>query len=148
MADHLLNFIVLGRTSTPQHHRFVHSRNFRKLNETKFIEDLRQTPWHIIECFEDIEDAWHTWKCLFAEILNQHAPMRKFRAPKKSKQPWYDEQIEALKNLRDHYHRRATTGNLPDDWQNYRKARNRVTTMVRQKKKEYFTSTIENNKGD
>ena len=148
IADHLMNFIVLGRSNSPSHHRFVISRNFKNLDKAKFLNDLKEVPWHIIECFNDIEDAWYSWKVLFSEVINQHAPLRKFRAPKSPKTPWFDEKIESLKKVRDYYHRRATTGNLPKDWESYRNTRNQVTRLVRKSKKDYYTSLIDQNKGN
>ena len=143
-----MNFIVLGRTNIPNHHRFVMSRNFKNLDKSELKSDLEKVPWHVIECFNDIEDAWHSWKCLFTDIINKHAPLRKFRAPKSPKIPWYNDQIESLKKLRDYYHQRATTGNLQNDWENYRKTRNQVTNMVRKSKKEYYSSMIDQHKDD
>jgi hypothetical protein len=148
VADHLLNFTILGNSRTPANHRYIISRNFKHLSVEKLLQDLNQVPWHIIECFDCVNDAWYSWKSLFTEVINNHAPVRKFRAPKKPKIPWYDEDIESLKKIRDQYHRRATIGNLSEDWDCYRKTKNKVTALVRQRKKEYFTSMLEQNNGD
>ena len=148
IADHLMNYIILGKSNIPHHHRFIYSRNFKKVNEQNLIEDLKKVPWHMIECFEDIEDSWHAWKCLFNNVVNEHAPLRKFRAPKKQKIPWYDAKIDDLKAVRDQYHRRATMGNLAEDWLMYRNTRNKVTALVREAKRQYYTDMIHENKGD
>ena len=53
-----------------------------------------------------------------------------------------------MKKLRDYYHRRATIGNLEEDWRNYKKTRNKITAMVRESKREYYTTMIKANQGD
>ena len=147
VADHLMNYIVLGKQNTPANHRYVTSRNFKNLDREKMVEDLHMVHWHVIECFPDINDAWHAWKCLFIEIVDKHAPIRKFRAPRTNKIPWYDEETETLKKLRDYYHKRAVAVNLPDDWSKYRQTRNSVTKKVREAKTTYYTSMIKENQG-
>ena len=77
-------------------------------------------PWHVIECFDDINDIWMAWKLLFDDIVNNHAPLRKFRASK-TKIPWYDEKIEALKDMRDQLHHKAIISGNARDWTNYKK---------------------------
>ena len=148
VADHLLNYINIGRRPTQSNHRYIMSRNFRKLDTDKLLEDLKQIPWNVTECFNSVNDAWHAWKCLYTDVINTHAPLRKFRAPKSAKIPWYDEKIDKMKKLRDQFHRRATIGNLAIDWLRYRQTRNKVTELVRKAKKEYYSSMIENNRGD
>ena len=76
VADHLLNFIILDSESTRTNHRFVTSRNFKNLDPKKLVEDLNFVPWHVIECFDNINDIWDTWKLLFDDVVKNHAPLR------------------------------------------------------------------------
>jgi hypothetical protein len=73
VADHLLNYIAIGKQKSNNHHRFVTSRNFKNMNEDNLRADLQYVPWHVIESFTDINDAWHAWKCLFTDVVNSHA---------------------------------------------------------------------------
>ena len=75
-----------------------------------------------------------TWKSLFDDVVNSHAPLKKFRASK-SQIPWYNEKIETLIQIRGHIHRKAII------------TENRVTTLVIQVKTEYYTNGIKENRG-
>ena len=81
-------------------------------------------------------------------MIDAHAPTRRFRAPRTVKVPWYDDKIDTMKKLRDYYHRRATIGNLAKDWQSYRTTRNKITTLVRQAKKDYYTTMLSQSQGN
>ena len=48
VADHLMNFIILDSKFNRPNHRFITSRNFKKLDPLKFVTDLTLVPWHII----------------------------------------------------------------------------------------------------
>ena len=122
VADHLMNFIILDSKSNKPNHRFVTSRNFKRLDVNQFLQDLYLVPWHIIECFDNINDAWMAWKLLFDDVVNSHAPLRRFRASK-TKIPWYDENIEAMKDLRDRLHDRAIITGRESDWAEFRKGK-------------------------
>ena len=76
------------------------------MNNDKFLNDLKNIPWSLIETFNDIDDAWFTWKSMFLQLVDSHAPLRKFRAKTKTC-PWFSADIENLKTIRDEYHARA-----------------------------------------
>ena len=52
------------------------------------------------------------------------------------------------KLVRDQLHSKAILTNNIADWDNYKKMKNKVTSMVRDAKREYYYSSIEENKGD
>lgn len=145
VADHLMNFAIYGDKKTIHHHKYVTSRNYKKMNENKLLQDLQRVPWSTIEIIDDIDEAWSIWKSLFRQVIDQHAPIRKFRA-KQSQCKWHTEEIEELKLVRDEYHSRAINNQDPHDWAVYRKLRNRCTNMSRNIKKQYFQDEIKKSK--
>jgi len=147
VADHLMNFIILDSKFTKPNHRFVTSRNFKRLDTKKFLDDLTLVPWYIIECFDNINDTWMAWKFLFDDVVNHHAPLKKFRASK-SQIPWYDEKIEILMQMRDQLHNKAIITDSIEDWAQFKKMKNRVTTLVRKAKTEFYTNGIKENHGN
>ena len=81
-------------------------------------------------------------------MIDKHAPIRKFRASANTKIPWYSDEIDSMKKIRDYYHKRAIAANLTEDWTKYRHHRNKVTGLVRKAKQEYYTAMIDKNSGD
>ena len=147
VADHLMNYTCIPFKCPSHQHRYVTARCYKNLDTNNLIVDVQNIPWHIIEAFEDIDDCWNIWKSLFLNVVNQHAPLRKFRA-KKSICKWYSKDIEDIKNLRDEYHTRAIDSEDPHAWAVYRKLRNRCTNMTRDAKKKYYETSINNCSGN
>jgi hypothetical protein len=149
IADHFMNYIVLGKMkSSPAKHRMISARNLKRIDEQKWREDMASVPWSVIESFENINEAWSAWKTLFFEVVDEHAPLRKFRAPRSKKKPWKCEEVDELRKLRDHYHHRACTSKRHEDWSMYRQTRNLTTKTARQRKQEHFINGIEENRGN
>jgi exonuclease III len=149
IADHFMNYIVLGKMkSSPAKHRMISARNLKRIDEQKWREDMASVPWSVIEAFENINEAWSAWKTLFFEVVDEHAPLRKFRAPRSKKKPWKCEEVDELRKLRDHYHHRACTSKRHEDWSMYRQTRNLTTKTARQRKQEHFINGIEENRGN
>ena len=105
-------------------HKYVSSRNYRRLNSNNLLHDLNAIPWSVVETFDDVDDAWYAWKSLFVNIINTHAPIRKFRVKSNP--------------CRDDYHSQAIDSNYPHAWAIYEKLRNHITNLCRDAKKSYF----------
>ena len=45
-------------------------RSFKRIDMEQLSEDLRQAPWSVMSCFDDINDMWGYWKGLFVNILD------------------------------------------------------------------------------
>ena len=120
VADHLMNFVIIPKKVKTNKHKFIASRNFKKLDVKALLRQLDKLPWTVIEVFDNIDDCWHVWKTLFNSVVDELCPMKKFR-PRKKTCPWYSEEIETLKILRDQLHNRAILTNDSDDWSKWKK---------------------------
>lgn len=58
----------------------------KNFNEQKFREDLREVPWHVLDIFDNPNDALSTWSSLFMDIVKSHAPLgsRRVKHPKQA----------------------------------------------------------------
>ena len=74
-SDHSAIFAVrkLHRLKPPPS-RVIDTRNFKHFNRDAFIEDLNKVPWSLINSFTDVEDSWDSFKQLFGEVADSHAP--------------------------------------------------------------------------
>ena len=64
-------------------HQAITYRSFKNFDENKFIHDLCEVPWEIIEYFDDINEAVDVWNNLFLEVVNKHAPLKSHRIKRK-----------------------------------------------------------------
>jgi hypothetical protein len=148
IADHFLNYIVLKRLKTPANHRYITCRNLKRVNEQQWKADMDNIPWSTIEVFDNINDSWHAWKSMFLEVVDAHAPVKKFRGSRKKKKAWRCEEVDRLRELRDYHHHRACLTMNAEDWARYRQTRNQTTQLARQRKTYHFTTQIEDNRGN
>ena len=77
---------VTATTSTLIDHTHIKYRSMKNFSEQKSREDLKEVPWHVLDIFDDPNDALSTWCSLFMDIVESHAPMRSRRV-KHPKQP-------------------------------------------------------------
>ena len=100
-------------------HQWSNIRSFKKCNKDELSLDLMDTPWHVMETFDNADDMHGYWKSLFLSILDKHAPLVKMRARKDSYE-WIDEDIHKLMRSRNYYRRKFQKSNDQNDWEEFR----------------------------
>ena len=148
VADHQMNFIILGKRNTNNKHVFINTRNLKNVNVDKLNEELSNMPWNVIDVFDDINDCYLAWDTLFSIVINKFAPERRVRTGKNKKVKIDNEEANALRSLRDQYHKLFITTNNPKYYNIYKKVRNRYTNCIRYFKKLMFSNRISDNQGN
>ena len=117
--DHAAIFAVrkLHRLKPPPP-RVIDTWNFKRFNRDIFIEDLNKVPWSLIDSFADVEDSWDSFKQLFGEVADSHAPRIRVRV-RGQKVPWLTREVKQLMNERDHFHNLALRTNNELHWSSY-----------------------------
>ena len=70
---------VVGKNT----HQVISYRSYKDFDESTFLDNLSLVPWEIIQKFDTVDDIVSTWKTLFLEIFNKHAPVKSLRIKKK-----------------------------------------------------------------
>ena len=85
---------------------------------------------------------WSDWLTKFSGVLNKHAPFRKKRTRIK-KSPWINSVL--IKKMRESDTLKKQFGRTHDEqiWSQYKIAHNDVNRLIKQTKREYFTSRID-----
>ena len=123
--------------SQKQQHTHIKYRSMKNFNEQKFREDLREVPWHVLDIFDNPNDALSAWSTLFMDIVESHAPLRSRRV-KHPKQPdWMTPDIIQAINERD----RLKAAGFHNE---VRILRNEVVGLIKEAKKVYYHTMIEN----
>ena len=101
-----------------------------------FINDLSSVLWENVECFDDsnLHVAWQAWKSDFNAILYHHAPIRYVHV-RQSSVPWLTFDIKKMMKERDYHKKHAT-----------KSATNKVNSMMRKAKFDYFGLKIDASK--
>ena len=55
--------------------KVVNIRNFKRFSVSDFVRELEGLPFNLIKDLGYTPDEmWHTWKAMFLDVLNKHAP--------------------------------------------------------------------------
>ena len=113
-----------------------------------FTYDLLNSPV-FADLFEnnDTENIWITWKTEFLRISHKHTPIRNVRVKNRAN-PWFNSEILDMIHQRDYIHKQAIKNHYQTLFDQYIYLRNKVTSSVRQAKKEFYTSSITECKND
>ena len=99
ISDHKLIFCVLQIKNVSSKPVIKEVRTKRAFDEEKFIKQLNEAPWWIMEVFDDIDDMVFTWESMNKDILREFIKTRKAKV-KSHSLPWINREIKKLMNRR------------------------------------------------
>ena len=100
ISDHSLNYAIHKHNTPKTDPKVIESRQFKNFDSDAFIDDIKETPFHLTSLLDDPNEMWYVWKSLFLEIANKHAPIRKRKANSKSS-PWISSELRQKMGKRD-----------------------------------------------
>jgi hypothetical protein len=74
MSDHSLIYAVKKVTMPKYRQTRPKVRNFKRFNETDFIEELSGIAWYLATQYMNPNDNWHVWKSFFWKLLTDMHP--------------------------------------------------------------------------
>ena len=117
-------------------------RNFNKFSERNFQSDIALAPFQVCEVFDDPTDVYYAWNLLFTELCNEHAPLKQIKVRSNSL-PWITKEIRITMNQRYKTLKRARQLNDPLLWDAYIRLRNKVSTMMKKAKADYYSNLFD-----
>lgn len=120
-------------------HKIIYYRNFKNFKEEHFLLDLLSTNLDYIYQIRDPDDAAEFFVTTFMLVYNKHAPFVKKRVKHVNKPPWINKEIELEIKKRDFLSINGTK-------EEFKKQRNKVTSLKRRSKKAYFQNLLINTK--
>ena len=142
LSDHDLIYATIRLKNKRPPPKFIKTRNYKRMDVETFKHDLECTLFHIASIFEEPDDQLWVWERLFDDISNEHAPWREIKVRSFSS-PWITCEIRHKMNRRYKLFNAAISSKCPEQWSNYKRVRNEVTSDLRKAKSSYF-STIFN----
>ena len=103
------------------------------------MQDLALIPFHFLNSFTSPDDYWNGLMNLALPIIDKHAPV-KVRRIKQSSLLWMTDYILDLIHQKESLIRRFRHTGAPDLWFSYKLIRNRLTSVIRQAKKDFVES--------
>ena len=149
-SDHSAVFAVrkLHRMKPPPP-RSIETRNYKRYDKDAFVQDLNNVPWPLISrsSCDDVDSSWDTFKILFNDVANSHAPTMKVRL-RSREIPWVTPDIRQLMTERNVIHKKAIKTNKELYWSEFKRLRNLVTLKLRKAKQRYYSNHLKENKGN
>ena len=77
ISDHDILMSTLALKTCRPKPAYVSFRSFRNCDKDAFCKD--NSPWSIMDNLKDVNESLNTFDSIFNEILDQHAPSKKFK---------------------------------------------------------------------
>ena len=169
-SDHLplcITWMKKGTKVPKPGHKVITYRSFSKFDKDSFLADLAQSSLPLVYQCTDPDKAFELWHNTFINVYNKHAPLQTKRVRYSPKPPWYNKEVEKESHKRDMMlkeidklkrkfkikSKETTFDNnerttheilISQKFDEFRKQRNKVTSLMRRSKKDYFQNLISN----
>jgi len=150
ISDHYPIFAVYRNFFTDNLINEVASISYRLLNEktlSSFSSALSEHDFSDIAQLENVDDSFKKFDDVIMHYFNAHCPIvTRTISYKQFTKPWIDRVIRGEIRKREKYLRLYQSGRISEA--NFKTVRNRVTRMIRDSKKSYFSKKFDEVKGD
>ncbi len=68
ISDHSFIYAIKKLVPLKGQRKCREVRNFKNFNKSVFLQDLSMIPWDFVNYFNNPNDSWQVWKCLFMEV--------------------------------------------------------------------------------
>ena len=144
ISDHLPIYLTVSWLSPKRPTNLIHRRSFKHFDPALFDEEVARLPWSVLDVFDDVDDKLLVFNSLLNDALSLHAPLKSIRT-KKHPAPWISKSVRDEMDERNKLLRRFRSTKNNSDWKCFTTQRNRVVTLQRQAKMQYFHSLISKN---
>ena len=131
VSDHNFTYLAYSFKKLKFKPFYITKRNFKDVVWADFNRDLEEQPWENTLCVTSINDKVCILENMITSFLDKHAPIEKIRITKNDVTPWVTKQAKELMDARDDFKLNFNVSNDVRDWEDYRKTRNSVTSLLR-----------------
>jgi hypothetical protein len=117
-------------------------RDFKRLDQGNIFEYGNLLPWENIYKLKDINEKVELFNDLMMNVYETCVPLKTVRI-KKHTNPWMADELKQLLKERDRLRKVFAKSKNPDDYEVFRKHRNKVKQKVRNAKVRYFNELFE-----
>ena len=128
---------ALPKTEKKTCHIEIEYRDFKNFNEEAFLSDLANTDFSSVLMTEDPTLSLSMFYKIFVGVLNKYAKTKSKRVKSQLKPSWISPEINEARHKRDRFHKQKDTVN-------YKFWRNKVTSLIRKAKEDYYAKAIDN----
>ena len=113
--------------------KYIKTKSLKNYSQTLFPDKLRKICFPDYSNFKDINDAYSDFTETVTSVIDEIAPIKEIRV-KNNSQDWFDAEKNKEIGRRDKSFAKFKKSRLHSDNESYKKARNKVQRMIRNKK--------------
>ena len=147
LSDHQLIYCTRKITRTRLNtHKYVKMRSLKYYSEDLYVKKLKEIDFPDYSNFKDINEAYSDFTGKVASVIDEIAPIKEVRV-KSNSQDWFDAEINEEIERRDKLLTKFKKSRSHSDNENYKKSRNKVQRMIKDKKKNFVIGKLNDNIG-
>ena len=147
LSDHQLIYCTRKITRTRLNtHKYVKMRSLKYYSEDLYVKKLKEIDFPDYSNFKDINEAYSDFAGKVASVIDEIAPIKEVRV-KSNSQDWFDAEINEEIERQDKLLAKFKKSRSHSDNENYKKSRNKVQRMIKDKKKNFVIGKLNDNIG-
>lgn len=153
ISDHLPIFIITNPTSKSNNLDIgLNYRHIRSVeNITALQEDLIERDWNAIYEIEETNEAYEHFLKIFTSIYNKNCPIQQYsrgNSQKTKENPWITAGILRACRKKNKLYKNFIKKRTKEAEIRYKQYKNKLTSIMRISKKDYYKKLIQNSKGN
>ena len=121
-------------------------RSLKYYSEDLYVKKLKEIDFPDYSNFKDIDEAYSDFTGKVASVIDEIAPIKEVLV-KSNSQDWFDAEINEEIERRDKLLAKFKKSRSHSDNENYKKSRNKVQRMIKDKKKNFVIGKLNDNIG-
>ena len=147
LSDHQLIYCTRKITRTRLNtHKYVKMRSLKYYSEDLYVKKLKEIDFPEYSNIKDINEAYSDFTGKVASVIDEIAPIKEVRV-KSNSQDWFDAEINEEIERRDKLLTKFKKSRSHSDNENYKKSRNKVQRMIKDKTKNFVIGKLNDNIG-
>ena len=145
LSDHYAIYCTRKTQKQKYHkHKFITVRSLKRYSKTLLLEKLNTLVFPDYSSYENMDTAYSEFTEEISKIINEIAPFKTI-CVKNITSEWVDDEIFEAIRTRDKLFKKSKKSRLHTDGVNFRRARNRLQTMIKNKKQNFICNKLTEN---
>lgn len=150
ISDHLPVFMVHEANNLKNKNRnsFTYKRVITEQSKLAFKNDLAAQTWENVIIEQDVNRAYNSFVETFIRLYNKNCPIKKYKKNDCAKTPWMTKGLLNACKKKNNLYKQFLKYRTNEAELKYKKYKNKLTSILRENKKEYYTKLLNSKRND
>lgn len=141
-SNHDLVHLSYDMRCPKSQHKILQYRDYRNLNVELLVSEARQLDWGAIRRCDCVEEKVSILTNIITSLYEKHVPLKTSRV-RRPPAPWVTEEIKCVMKSRDRAHAKFRNIKSRENWDKYRRLRNKSNRLVRDSRRRDIAQNVE-----